>query len=69
MSNTKRYEDDLAAGPWLAANGSMMCEEHPGHEWKACPGGDNCLGPGTPWILRGRTAILEACHVHEVDSE
>ena len=38
-----------------AADGSCMCETHPGHEW---PHGD-CLGPGMPWTLTGRTLIEE----------
>jgi hypothetical protein len=39
-----------------AADGSMMCEAHPGHEWPH----DDCAGPGMPWILEGRTLITEA---------
>lgn len=44
---------------FLAADGSMMCEKHPGYEWGECPGGLECPGPGMPWILRGRTLIEE----------
>lgn len=38
---------------FLAADGSMMCESHPGHEWPH----DDCAGPGMPWIIQGRTLI------------
>lgn len=45
--------------PWLSADGSMMCEKHPGYEWGKCPGGPDCAGPGMPWVVRGRTLIEE----------
>ena len=40
---------------FLAADGSMMCEAHPGREWPH----DNCIGPGMPWVVTGRTLIEE----------
>jgi len=49
-----RYTAD-ADMMFLAADGSMMCEAHPGHEWPH----DDCVGPGTPWVLSGRTLIEE----------
>ncbi len=42
-----------------AADGSMMCEQHPGYEWGECPGGSACPGPGMPWTITGRTLIEE----------
>lgn len=42
-----------------AADGSMMCEKHPGYEWGLCPGGSDCAGPGMPWTISGRTLIEE----------
>lgn len=44
---------------FLAADGSMMCEQHPGFEWEKCPGGAPCPGPGMPWVLETRTGIEE----------
>lgn len=44
---------------FLAADGSMMCEAHPGYEWGKCPGGAECVGPGMPWTIQGRTLIDE----------
>lgn len=38
-----------------AADGSMMCEAHPGREWPH----DECPGPGMPWTVSGRTLIEE----------
>lgn len=38
-----------------AADGSMMCEAHPGREWPH----DECPGPGMPWVVSGRTLIEE----------
>lgn len=52
------YQADLAH-PFLAADGSMMCEQHPGQAWGQCAGGVDCPGPGTAWTLRGRTLIEE----------
>ena len=43
---------------FLAADGSMMCECHPGREWPH----EDCPGPGMPWVLRGRTLIEEVLH-------
>ena len=40
---------------FLAADGSMMCEKHPGWEWPH----DACAGPGMPWSIQGRTLIEE----------
>jgi hypothetical protein len=52
------YAADCAAF-WKSADGSMMCEKHPGQEWTQCAGGLDCAGPGMPWILEGRTLIEE----------
>ena len=49
-----KYEADRIE-MFRAADLSMMCEEHPGREWPH----DDCPGPGTPWILDGRTLIEE----------
>ena len=49
-----KYEADRVE-MFRAADLSMMCEKHPGREWPH----DDCPGPGTPWILDGRTLIEE----------
>ena len=48
------YHDDEQT-MFLAADGTMMCETHPGQEWPH----DECVGPGTPWAVSGKTSILE----------
>lgn len=40
----------------LVARDGWMCEAHPGQEW---PHGD-CPGPGMPWMIVGREAVLAA---------
>lgn len=61
MTTKKRLELIVADREqmFLAADGSMMCEQHPGYEWGVCPGGGDCPGPGTPWEISGRTLIDE----------
>ena len=49
-----------AAEMFLAADGSMMCEKHPGREWPH----DDCVGPGMPWVISGRTLIAEVLLPH-----
>lgn len=51
---TEQYDAD-GKMMFLAADGSMMCETHPGREWPH----DDCAGPGMPWIIQGRTLIEE----------
>lgn len=58
-----RYEADAHA-MFKAADGLMMCEAHPGFEWGQCPGGPDCLGPGMPWTLTGRTLIEDVIRAH-----
>lgn len=38
---------------FMAADGSMMCERHPGQEWPH----NDCAGPGMPWVLEGKSLI------------
>ena len=58
----KKYEADHQL-MFLAADGSMMCETHPGREW---PHGD-CPGPGMPWVISGRTLIEETLYANRHD--
>jgi hypothetical protein len=54
-----KYQADLDDLMFLASDGSMMCESHQGQEWTRCEGGPDCIGPGTPWQLSGKTNIKE----------
>ncbi len=38
----------------LIRRDGWMCEQHPGTEWPH----DDCAGPGMPWIVEGKQAIV-----------
>lgn len=49
---TWKYQHEHQAD--LIARDGWMCEKHPGREWPH----DDCAGPGMPWIVEGKAAIL-----------
>lgn len=55
--NANHHEYSHERQAKLIRQDGMMCEAHPGLEFGHDPG---CAGPGMPWMIEGKKAIVEA---------